>query len=128
MCACGAAKRTKEDWSSQSWAFYNREPPDVGPKCVVDSPPSDPLHWRTLPSSHSPSLPTSCLYRVYPLALFAMLWKRAARGSWGRGPKVRGVCRGKCLQAALGARPTYGHTRYRAFLNIRAMTSESVEY
>ena len=64
--------------------------------------------WRTLPSSHGPSLPTlPSLFPPTPWGLFATSG-RGGPGWRGGGSKGR---RGRALQPALGARPTSGGTR-----------------
>ena len=58
----------------------------------------------TLPVSVSPNIPwcfLQCSGRGRP------------RLVWGRGPWAQGGCRGRAVQAALGARPTSGGTRYK---------------
>ena len=103
--------KSKDDQDAPS-----REPPDlwVWPQLPFGGSSSSSLQWRTSLKSqpfplHPP--PPPLLPRT-PLALFVMLRDRAARAGVGEGCwSAQGGWRGRCLQAALGARPASGGTR-----------------
>ena len=96
-------------------AAFSWEPPDVGlaPTGVWRVPLIPHCNWRTLPSSQTPSLPAlSFPLPPTPLGSFARLRERAAQAGGGEGPRAQWGGGGGGLQAALGARPTSGGTRF----------------
>ena len=83
---------------------------------LLEGPPIPHCNWRTLPSSQTPSLPAlSFPLPPTPLGSFCKAPGGGGPGWWGgRVLGRKGVAGGGGLQAALGARPTSGGTRYEA--------------